>query len=72
MATTGNAPVGAENAADAANNGPAGSGEGEFAELEQPVAPDSKYNANGRRDPFISPVVSKAGGFGMQHRQEVS
>jgi hypothetical protein len=25
---------------------------------------DSKYNANGRRDPFISPVVSHAGGSG--------
>ncbi|MGB9083991.1 MAG: hypothetical protein WCC46_05155, partial [Terriglobales bacterium] len=24
----------------------------------------SKYNANGRRDPFISPVVSHAGGSG--------
>ena len=31
---------------------------------EQPVVPDSKYNANGRRDPFISPVVSHAGGSG--------
>jgi hypothetical protein len=29
---------------------------------DQEVAPDSKYNANGRRDPFISPVVSHAGG----------
>jgi len=27
-------------------------------------SPDSKYNANGRRDPFISPVVSHAGGSG--------
>jgi Tfp pilus assembly protein PilP len=31
---------------------------------EQSVVPDSKYNANGRRDPFISPVVSHAGGSG--------
>lgn len=31
---------------------------------EQPVTPDSKYAANGRRDPFISPVVSHAGGSG--------
>jgi hypothetical protein len=31
---------------------------------EQAVVPDSKYNANGRRDPFISPVVSHAGGSG--------
>jgi hypothetical protein len=28
------------------------------------VVPDSKYAANGRRDPFISPVVSHAGGSG--------
>jgi Tfp pilus assembly protein PilP len=33
-------------------------------ESEQSVLPDSKYNANGRRDPFISPVVSHAGGSG--------
>jgi hypothetical protein len=31
---------------------------------EQSVVPDSKYNSNGRRDPFISPVVSHAGGSG--------
>jgi hypothetical protein len=31
---------------------------------EQSVTPDSKYAANGRRDPFISPVVSHAGGSG--------
>ncbi len=31
---------------------------------EQSVVPDSKYSANGRRDPFISPVVSHAGGSG--------
>jgi len=51
-------------AVPAAGNGTAGSGEGENAVSEQPVAPDSKYNANGRRDPFISPVVSHAGGSG--------
>jgi hypothetical protein len=33
-------------------------------ETEQPVVPDAKYAANGRRDPFISPVVSHAGGSG--------
>jgi hypothetical protein len=34
-------------------------------ENEQSVVPDSKYAAaNGRRDPFISPVVSHAGGSG--------
>jgi hypothetical protein len=31
---------------------------------EQPVTPDGKFAANGRRDPFISPVVSRAGGSG--------
>jgi hypothetical protein len=51
-------------AATVAGNGASGSGEGENAESEQQVAPDSKYNANGRRDPFISPVVSHAGGSG--------
>jgi len=40
---------------------PAGSGEGEN-QTEQPVAVDGKYTANGRRDPFVSPVVSHAGG----------
>jgi Tfp pilus assembly protein PilP len=34
----------------------------EEGESEQPVVPDSKYAANGRRDPFLSPVVSRAGG----------
>jgi len=41
-----------------------GSGETENAVSEQEVVPDSKYAANGRRDPFISPVVSHAGGSG--------
>jgi hypothetical protein len=47
---SGNVPANSENA----GNGP----------TEQQVAPDSKYSANGRRDPFISPVVSHAGGSG--------
>jgi hypothetical protein len=51
-------------AAVAAGHGVAGSGGGENAESEQSVVPDSKYNANGRRDPFVSPVVSHAGGSG--------
>ena len=34
----------------------------ESAGSETSLAPDSKYAANGRRDPFISPVVSHAGG----------
>ena len=45
--------------ASVAGNGATGSGEGEN---EQPVVPDSKYGANGRRDPFLSPVVTRAGG----------
>jgi hypothetical protein len=32
--------------------------------VEEPVIPDAKSNANGRRDPFISPVVSHATGSG--------
>jgi len=40
-------------------NSPAGEGENE---TEQSVTPDGKYAANGRRDPFLSPVVSHAGG----------
>jgi hypothetical protein len=48
----------------AAGNGASGRSEGESEASEQQVVPDSKYNANGRRDPFISPVVSHAGGSG--------
>jgi hypothetical protein len=51
-------------AADVASIGAAGSGEGESAANDQQAVPDGKYNANGRRDPFISPVVSHAGGSG--------
>ena len=47
-----------------AGNGVSGSGEGENGASEQPVVPDSKSSANVRRDPFISPVVSHAGGSG--------
>ncbi len=53
-----------ENAADANLAPTPESGEGQNAENEQQVNPDSKYNANGRRDPFISPVVSHANGSG--------
>jgi hypothetical protein len=49
-------------AVSAAGNGSSGSGEG--AASEEQVVPDGKYAANGRRDPFISPVVSHAGGSG--------
>jgi hypothetical protein len=50
-------------AAVAANNGASGSGGGDAAKEEQ-VAPTSKNSANGRRDPFVSPVVSHVGGSG--------
>jgi hypothetical protein len=50
--------------AAAGGNGAAGNGEGESAVSEAKSAPDSKNNANGRRDPFLSPVVSHAGGSG--------
>jgi hypothetical protein len=48
--------------AASAGNGASGSAGG--AASEEPVVPDGKYAANGRRDPFISPVVSHAGGSG--------
>ena len=52
-------------AADAsAESNIAPAGDGENSAGDQSVVPDSKYAANGRRDPFISPVVSKAGGSG--------
>ena len=37
-------------------------GDAGYAANEQSVSPDRKYTANGRRDPFVSPVVSHAGG----------
>jgi hypothetical protein len=49
-------------AATVAGNSASGAGEAE--PTEQQVVPDSKYNANGRRDPFISPVVSHSSGSG--------
>jgi hypothetical protein len=42
----------------------AGSGLGENPANDQSVVPDTKYSANGRRDPFLSPVVSHEGGSG--------
>jgi hypothetical protein len=50
--------------ANVAGTGVSGSGGGENAASEEQLVPDSKYAANGRRDPFISPVVSHAGGSG--------
>ena len=37
-------------------------GSAQSAPSEEQVVPDGKYAANGRRDPFISPVVNHAGG----------
>jgi hypothetical protein len=47
---------------DVASNDAAGAANAERA--ANGTAPDSKYSANGRRDPFVSPVVSHAGGSG--------
>jgi len=59
------APAGPEEkAATATPVASSGAGEGQGDPNEQSVTPDSKYAANGRRDPFISPVVSHAGGSG--------
>ncbi len=60
VAPQANAPA----AAAVAGNSASGSPESESEASEQQVVPDSKYNANGRRDPFISPVVSHTGGSG--------
>jgi hypothetical protein len=68
VGTRPSAPVKAVEKAPVAEAEPAKGGtEGvpaEAAENEQPVTPDSKNSANGRRDPFLSPVVSHAGGSG--------
>jgi Tfp pilus assembly protein PilP len=61
--TTNGTPNGQDDAS-LSSAAPANSGAAENMESEQSVVPDAKYNANGRRDPFISPVVSKAGGSG--------
>jgi hypothetical protein len=44
-----------------ASKPPAG---GQDANTEDPSTSEQKYNANGRRDPFLSPVVSHGGGSG--------
>ncbi len=54
-------PLDGAASADATPGSGAGGGEGAASDG---VVPDSKYAANGRRDPFISPVVSHAGGSG--------
>lgn len=46
-----------------AGNGVQETAEGETASEDQ-VVPDSKYAANGRRDPFLSPVVNHTSGSG--------
>ena len=57
-------PGAAQEEASASSDVSPGSEAGGYQASEQNVAPDSKYNANGRRDPFVSPVVSHAGGSG--------
>ena len=47
----------------ASSSGPV-SGAGEASPTEEQAVQTSKNSANGRRDPFISPVVSHAGGSG--------
>jgi hypothetical protein len=59
-APKGNSPA----AVVAASNGASGSGQGGAAVTEEQVKPTSKNSANGRRDPFVSPVVSHVGGSG--------
>ncbi len=54
----------AEHPAAVAASGAAEGKEGESDISGQEVVPDAKYAANGRRDPFISPVVSHVGGSG--------
>jgi hypothetical protein len=41
-----------------------GNASGSDNDAEDPAASEKKYNPNGRRDPFISPVVSHIGGGG--------
>jgi hypothetical protein len=64
VASKGSAPKGNPPAAVAASNGASESGQGEAAASEEQVKPTGKNSANGRRDPFVSPVVSRAGGSG--------
>jgi len=47
-----------------AQTAPGNSPEGDNPEVVDPTASESKYNSNGRRDPFVSPVVSHIGGSG--------
>ena len=58
------APQETEPAASAAAPPVAGSGESDIAPGDRPAPPDTKYSSNGRRDPFLSPVVSHEGGSG--------
>ena len=58
------APAAAHEESASAPAASSGAGDSQVAANEQPVTPDTKYAAKGRRDPFISPVVSHAGGSG--------
>ena len=57
------APVAAPSVATTVANSASGSGATENPGDDQ-AAPDNKWNTAGKRDPFISPVVSHAGGSG--------
>jgi hypothetical protein len=59
------APKGNPSAVAVADSkGASGSGQSGAAASEQQVKPTSRNSANGRRDPFVSPVVSRLGGSG--------
>jgi hypothetical protein len=58
------APEDASASGDASGSLASAGDAGGYEANEQSVVPDPKYAANGRRDPFISPVVSHAGGSG--------
>jgi hypothetical protein len=60
----GSAPEDLSASGDASASPTSGGDGGGYEANEQSVVPDPKYAANGRRDPFISPVVSHAGGSG--------
>jgi Tfp pilus assembly protein PilP len=63
-AAASNQALGAHGNLPPAASAPSSAKAGPAADDEQAVVPDNKNSANGRRDPFISPVVSHAGGSG--------
>ena len=63
VASTKSAPT-PKQAVPAADNRASGSGAAEEANKDDKTASDKKWSMTGKRDPFISPVVSHAGGSG--------